>query len=321
MRHKYMRILHAVLLLILTLLCCSCGKHGQTDTRPGTSEKAASSGSVRPYTPGQTHVLLPESAGTDTCGCDFFTLDFSNANQGYFTGRLTEAGKKVNIQVTGPDNVIYNYFLETPDTSAVFPFTAGNGNYIVLAFEHVGSDQYVSLFSHSLAVELENEFLPYLYPNQYVSFSDDSQAVKLAAELTADAETDLAALEVIYQYVTEHITYDNNKAATVQTGYLPDIDDTLQTGTGICFDYAALTAAMLRSLSIPARLEIGYSSDVRHAWIDVYIESMGWVENAVEFNGKEWKLMDPTFASAAGGSDAIHTYIGNGDNYSLQYVR
>lgn len=321
MRHKYTCSLRAVFLLILALFCCSCGKNDQTDARSETAEKAVSSGAVSSYSPGQTHVLIPKSAGTDTCSCDFFTLDFSNADQGYFTGQLTGKDKKVNIQVTGPDNVIYNYFLETPDTSAVFPFTAGDGNYIVLAFENVGGDQYVSLFSYSLAVELENEFLPYLYPNQYVSFSGDSQAVKLAAELTADAETDLAALEVIYQYVTEHITYDDHKAATVQTGYLPDIDDTLQTGTGICFDYAALTAAMLRSLSIPARLEIGYSSDVRHAWIDVYIESMGWVENAVEFNGKEWKLMDPTFASAAGSSDAINDYIGNGDNYTLQYVR
>jgi hypothetical protein len=42
---------------------------------------------------------------------------------------------------------------------------------------------------------------------------------------------------------------------------------------------------------------------------------------SIEFNGKEWKLMDPTFASAAGGSDIIQDYIGDGSNYTLQYVR
>lgn len=78
---------------------------------------------------------------------------------------------------------------------------------------------------------------------------------------------------------------------------------------------------MLRMLSIPARLEIGYSSDVRHAWIDVYIESIGWVENAIEFNGNEWKLMDPTFAAAELEPEVIQDYIGDGDNYVLQYIR
>lgn len=321
MRHTYTHRLCAVLLLILAFFCCSCGKNNPADANGSSAKKSAFLTSAVSYSPGQTNVLIPKADGTVTCGCDFFTLDFSHADQGYFIGALTGENKKVNIQVTGPDNIIYNYFLETPDTSAVFPLTAGDGNYIVLAFENIGGDQYASLFGYSLSVTLENEFLPYLYPNQYVNFSQSSEAVKLASELTVSAETDLSALEVIYQYVTEHITYDDYKAATVQTGYLPDIDETLQTGTGICFDYAALTAAMLRSLSIPARLEIGYSSDVRHAWIDVYIESIGWVENAVEFNGQEWKLMDPTFASAANGNEAINDYIGDGDNYNLQYVR
>ena len=36
------------------------------------------------------------------------------------------------------------------------------------------------------------------------------------------------------------VTYDEDKAATVETGYLPDIDETLSTGKGICFDYAGL---------------------------------------------------------------------------------
>ena len=32
----------------------------------------------------------------------------------------------------------------------------------------------------------------------------------------------------------------------MEYGYLPDIDETLETKTGICFDYAALMCAMLR---------------------------------------------------------------------------
>jgi hypothetical protein len=52
----------------------------------------------------------------------------------------------------------------------------------------------------------------------------------------------------------------------------------------------------------------------------VYIESIGWVEKAVEFKGNEWKLLDPTFSAALSENQAAD-YIGNGDNYILQYVR
>lgn len=273
------------------------------------------------YESGRTNVLTPASPGTVTTGCDVLSLDFSNADRGYFTGILCEEDTRINLQVIGPDEVTYKYFLDTPNEPTVFPFTAGNGEYLILAFEQISADQYTSLFQYALEVTLENEFLPFLYPNQYVNFSADSKAVTLAQSLSEEAPTDLEALERIYSYVTEQITYDDEKAESVQAGYLPDIDETLQTKTGICFDYASLTAAMLRALSIPARLEIGYSSEVRHAWIDVYIESIGWVEHAIEFNGAEWKLMDPTFASAAEDPELVKDYIGDGTNYTLQYVR
>lgn len=308
--------LPAVLLLVLiAVLCCSCGGAGG-----GTGGSGAAPENIK-YEPGKTTVLVPSAGGGETAEAGPLVLDFSNASQGYFMGRLTEPGKKVNIQVTGPDEINYKYFLEVSDVDTAFPFTAGNGNYLVLAFESVGDDQYATLLTYSLTVELDSEFLPFLYPNQYVDFTQDSQAIQLAAELSADAESDLDALTAIYQYVTDHITYDDDKAANVETGYLPDIDDTLKTGTGICFDFAALTTAMLRSLSIPSRLSIGYSGDVRHAWIDVYIESVGWVRNAVRFTGNEWKLMDPTFASVLGADQNLSDFIGDGENYTLQYIR
>ncbi len=311
------RICHVLpavfLIIVISSVICGCGNQNSASTRSPLESFH--------YEPGQTSVLVPETGQDVTVSAGALTLDFSFADQGYFTGTLSPSGTKVNIQVTGPDQVVYKYFLDTPGSSAVFPFTAGSGSYVVLAFENIGNDQYAALLTYSMTVNLENEFLPFLYPNQYVNFTADSEAVRLAGELSADAATDLDALNTIYQYVTTHITYDDEKAASVETGYLPDIDETLRTGTGICFDYAALTAAMLRSLSIPTRLEIGYSGDVRHAWVDIYIESMGWVENAIEFNGDEWNLMDPTFAAAIEDADLIREYVGDGSNYALQYVR
>ena len=104
------------------------------------------------------------------------------------------------------------------------------------------------------------------------------------------------------------------------TGYLPVVDETLESGKGICFDYAALTAAMLRSQNIPTRLEIGYAGKAYHAWVSVYTEETGWIDRLIEFTGA-WTRMDPTFASSNDSSAAVLKYIGDGSNYNVQYMR
>ena len=77
---------------------------------------------------------------------------------------------------------------------------------------------------------------------------------------------------------------------------------------------------MLRSQNIPTRLEIGYSGKIYHAWISVYIEEIGWIDNLIEFTGDAWTRMDPTFASSNENSEKILKDIGDGSNYNLQYL-
>ena len=233
------------------------------------------------YSPAR--VLTPEAPGKKTLGSSPLILDISNQDQGYLTAESDSDDSRMNIQLTTPSGVVYSYFL--------------------------------------LTIKLQNEFLPFLYPNQYVDFSSKSEACKLAASLVKEDMTDIDILKTFYTYVTSHISYDYDKADSVEAGYLPDVDDTLSTGTGICFDYAALTTAMLRSQDIPCKLQIGYSGDVKHAWIDVYIRGRGWVTKAVSFDGDTWKLMDPTFDANSDGDEAIQEYIGDESNYTVQFTR
>ena len=247
-------------------------------------------------------------------------LDISDTDQGYLTAVSDSTDQMMNVQLTAEDGVVYSYFI-SPGESAVIPFSSGSSTYQVSCYQQISDSQYAALYADTLEIKLANEFLPFLYPNQYVNFTPDSEASKLALSMVSEDTSDIDALQTIYNYVVSHVTYDYDLADTVASGYLPDVDETLQTGKGICFDYAALTTAMLRSCDIPCKLQIGYAGDIKHAWINVYIRSRGWVDKAVEFSGDSWSRMDPTFDSNSEDKDTIQEYIGDNNNYTVQFTR
>ena len=303
--------------MILLFLFSSCS--GSSAGHPADfGEGKASESPPRPNTP---LVLNPVASQEETLGAEPLIVDISHRDQGYIMVRYSGNAAKASIQLTGSDGITYKYFISPSDTYTCLPLTSNNGSYQVDGYENIVDNKYTPLFKETIDVSLENEFLPYLYPNQYVYFTEDMKAVSTASDTVKQSTSDLDAVADIYHYVIEHITYDEEKAAAVQPGYLPDVDSTLASGSGICFDYASLTAAMLRSQGIPTRLEIGYSGNVYHAWISVYIEEVGWIDKIIEFSGDSWTRMDPTFASGNDNNRRILEYIGDGSNYTLQYTR
>lgn len=264
-----------------------------------------------------TECLVTEASGTITYGNDFVTIDASNSSEGYIMVQYTGSVNKVKLQITFPDGTVYSYDLH-PGIYETFPLSGKNGDYKITILESVRDEMYAVAFTTTLNVSIADEFRPFLYPNQYVWFEPDSKATTLGIEISQNSSNDLDYVEQIYQYVIKHIAYDDELANNVQSGYLPNIDHTLDTGTGICFDYAALMAALLRSQSIPTKLEVGYSGDAYHAWISVYLKETGWVNDMIEFDGKSWSLMDPTLA-ANNSNKSVEKYIGDGNNYTVKY--
>lgn len=299
-----MQIFIAVLILCLSL--SGCGSSGNSSAEPPS------------YSP--LKVLIPESPGKKTIGYSPLILDISNIDQGYLTARSESEDQKMNVQLTAEDKVVYSYFIN-PGENAVIPFTDGSGTYQVCCYQQISSSQYAALFADTLNVKLDNEFLPFLYPNQYVNFSPDSQASKLALSIVPEDTSDVNALQALYDYVVKNVSYDYDLAENVDAGYLPDVDRTLKTGKGICFDYASLMTAMLRSRDIPCKLQIGYAGSIKHAWIDVYIRSRGWVDKAIEFSGESWSRLDPTFDSNSEDKGTVQEYIKDSDNYTVQFTR
>lgn len=270
--------------------------------------------------PAMSMVLTPVASGSNVKKSGSATVDMSNKTDGYIMAKFANTDKKLKVRITGPSGTTYTYNLAGNDTYETFPLSDGNGKYTVEVFKNVQDTKYTKELSTSFEVTLKDEFSPFLRPNQYVNYTADSQAVALAAELTAGITDNLEKVKTIYNYVVQNISYDRQLAATVQSGYLPDIDEVLAKKKGICFDYAALMSAMLRSQEVPTKLVVGYTGTVYHAWINVYSEKQGWIDGVIYFDGQDWKLMDPTFASSNKSSQAIMKYIGNGANYQAKYL-
>lgn len=263
-----------------------------------------------------TKVLVPET-GKKTHKGGSAVVDYSNCDQGYIMVKFSGGNKRIKVQVSKGGKT-YTYDLNNGGTFEVLPLTLGDGKYKVSVFQNISGTSYSQVMSCSIEVELKNQNLPYLYPNQYVNFDKDSKTVKKGEELAGNVDNDLETVSKIYNFVINNISYDKRKAETVKPGYLPVVDSILAAKKGICFDYAALMTAMLRSQQIPTRLEIGYvSNGAYHAWISTYIKDKGWINGVIQFDGKNWKLMDPTFASSGGSN--IMKYIGDGKNYQMQY--
>lgn len=330
------RILYTFLCLSVTLLltvpgCGSSGGSGSEDESPPLSgisvEASTDSGSDQSSESASDKqwdntpkVLTPSAPGTTMLGNDSILIDVSNMTEGYICASYRGYSDKVKFFVVTPDQTRYTYDLAASEEWSVLPLTGGDGTYTFDVREHVEEDLYSNLYATESAVALKDEFCPFLYPNQFTKFNADTKAVAKASELAADAGTGLDVVGNIYDYVIKNVTYDSEKAETVQSGYLPDVDETLSSGTGICFDYAALMTAMLRSQGIPTKLEIGYSGDVYHAWISTWLEETGWIDNVIQFDGKDWSLMDPTLA-ASNDPKAVKKYVGDGTHYTLKYSR
>jgi hypothetical protein len=261
-------------------------------------------------------VYTPVASGVTVYSNSLAEIDASNVSEGYIMVNYKGTNPKVKLQMTGSNGVTYTYNLN--GGYETFPLSAGSGTYKIAIYENVTGNQYSTALSQTITANITNTFGPYLYPNQYVNFNASSKVVAKAKELAAGCANDLEVVTKVYNYATT-ITYDYNKANTVQSGYTPNPDAIMASGTGICFDYAAVMASMLRSQDIPTRLEVGYAGTAYHAWISTYIKDVGWVNGIISFDGTNWSLMDPTFAASTD-ETTLKNFIGDGSNYKTKYI-
>jgi len=227
-------------------------------------------------------ILLPEASGTVVYEGAGVTIDASHTDQGYVMIRCEPGEKRLKARIA---TSIQTYYYDLPGGTAysVYPLQMGDDAYTVRVMEQVEDDLYALRFGVEIDVKLADETVPFLYPNQYVWYDADSATVQKARELVRGLTDQTLIAEAFYEFVVKHMRYDNELARTVERGYLPSADASLESGKGICFDYAALLAVMLRSEGIPTRMLIGTVTpeNLYHAWNSVFLEG-------------KWVWMDPT---------------------------
>ncbi len=297
-------------IVLLTALClmAGCKKAGSEEQFPNKNIESVEAKSPLSDTQGDFQVVepgsvytgpieipLPEASGQVVYEENGITVDASNTEDGYLMVKGFASDTRLKVQITLNEET-YTYDLNQEQEYEVYPLQMGNGTYGVQVFQQVEGTSYSPVYYTEVEVEMPDTDRVFLYPSQYVWYTNNKNAVKLSYDLCAELDSDKEKAERLYDYIVNLLTYDYEKAATVEKGYLPDVDATLQERKGICFDYSALFAAMLRAQDIPVRLAIGYvqPDNIYHAWNQVYLDG-------------EWVWMDSTFGPESAYTEENYT--------------
>lgn len=288
-----------------------------------TTKKPETTLPPKPVTPDEPYIITPTADGKTVYQNDYALIDASNSSKGYIMVKLKEAmDGNFKITVTAVDSGAskYTFSLKNNGSYDVIPLTEGSGTYKVSILKQTSANKGAVVYKEEFSVSISDEFSVFLTPTQFCTYDRNSECVKLASTLTAGM-SELEKIEAIYEYVTDNIKYVST-AENAANGYIPYPDRTLSSKSGICFDYASLMAAMLRSQKLPTKVVVGYAGDIYHAWISVYVKGSGWIDGIISFDGYKWNRMDPTFAASAR-DDADYRnlidYISNNKNYNAIY--
>ncbi|MCR2032238.1 transglutaminase-like domain-containing protein [Anaerofustis stercorihominis] len=319
--NKIKSFLSVIICILFVFFMCSCSSDEGNDSGGAEAKTATVNNNKTP-----TYIShKPKASGKKVYGNDEAEIDASNIKDGYVMVKYKgKTDKRLKILVNSPNRESCNYDLEGDGSYETISFPYGSETYNVGVYKNISGNQYSTVYSTDLNVEIKDKFMPFLLPNAYVKFDENDETIKVASDITKDDKTQLEIIETIYNYVTDKISYDNDLAAKVlngeTSGYIPSIDSVLDSGKGICFDYAVVMTAMLRSKDIPTKLIIGYSGEVYHAWVNVYSKESGEIDKVIKFDGKDYVLMDPTFSSSYKDEDELQEYIGDGTKYQEKYV-
>ena len=135
---------------------------------------------------------------------------------------------------------------------------------------------------------LPNAVLSYLLPSRYC---ESDRFHQMASEITAGQMSGYDQVDAIVRWLRDTIHYSPGSSDT-----LVSAAEVNSRQVGVCRDLAHLGIALCRSISIPARMVVGYLHHLEpmdlHAWFEAYV-------------GGRWYTFDATQAELKGGYVAV----------------
>jgi len=194
-----------------------------------------------------------------------------DADSGILSILVSGAGNKIMYRLT-KDDMIYTYRYKSDERAAI-PLNMGNGEYTLIVGVMISDTMARVLWRTTLSIELDCDFAPFLSSSKIVKWTEEMPLVETARSLVVENNPRKTALE-IGRYIAERFSY-NYSITSKPSGYIPDLIQVYEGYKGICYDFAALYAAMCRAVGIPTKLIMGFSSYMRpeyHAWNLVKID-------------------------------------------------
>lgn len=234
-------------------------------------------------------------------------FDFSRTSSGIVGVRyLNQSGKRVRLMIE-KGSTRFTYEVRGDNKLETFPLQSGNGEYSITLLENTEGTRYRVLLNERIQVALKDSNSVFLASIPMINWNSRMAAIRKAGELTAGLNDDEAKVRAVYNFVVRTIVYDMDKLGSLPSTYLPNIDDTLRTRSGICYDFASLFAGMLRSVGVPTKLVMGHADGVDgfHAWNEVYI------------NGR-WRIIDTSVDSQLRARGSTFSMFKSSGSYQKQ---
>ncbi|WP_334181149.1 transglutaminase-like domain-containing protein [Methylobacter sp.] len=161
------------------------------------------------------------------------------------------------------------------------------GEFIIRTFFEAVTTEHIDSAPGADFIEIQNlphQILPYLLPSRYC---ESDRFGDLAREVVNDALPGYDQVSKINEWVRNSIRYIPGSSDSPLSAI-----EVHNRGYGVCRDLAQLAITLCRSISIPARLVVGYLYQLEpmdlHAWFEAYV-------------GGRWYSFDPTQSDLRGG--------------------
>lgn len=168
---------------------------------------------------------------------------------------------------------------------------APSGEFSIFTSAEVTTTRDADTAPGAFFIEIQNlpeSVLVYLLPSRYC---ESDRFGDLAREIVSGEQPGYDQVASINRWIQNTVRYTPGSSNTAVSA-----SEINQRGEGVCRDMAHLGIALCRSISIPARLVVGYLYGLKpmdlHAWFEVYV-------------GDRWYTFDPTQNKTRGGRVAI----------------